>query len=353
MNHILLVDKFNVLGGQERYLSFLVNYLKHDSGFNLSLFASKPNKHVLRQLFSTRSSSYPIFCTCLIDIVKNIVNRKYSIMVVNSLNPLHLFLAFLFFIFTLQKPIFVLHLASTQLRLKRPMVKYVSIFLEFLAVNCFFTRIISVSETVASLIPGKSTVIRNPSFYYPSCQSRFDINTLIWVGRLDTQKNPLFLLKAFKRLVETLPTSKVPHLKIYGDGPLRSDLLAYIRYNSLGDFVTLCGNKPQDSIYNVRCLQISTSSYEGMPLAVMEGLVNGNILLMSTIPSHIELVNGFPFTYLFDLHDPFSLSSLIYSLIMLDSSTLDQLSIASSDHYKPILSTSDFLQSWSRVLSDS
>ena len=99
-------------------------------------------------------------------------------------------------------------------------------------------------------------------------------------------------------------------------------------------------------LYNVRCLQISTSSYEGMPLAVMEGLVNGNILLMSTIPSHIELVNGFPLRIYLTYMTHFLF--LVHSLIMLDSSTLDQLSIASSGHYKPVY-LADFLQSWSRV----
>ncbi|MGM9876376.1 MAG: glycosyltransferase family 4 protein [Bacilli bacterium] len=124
-------------------------------------------------------------------------------------------------------------------------------------------------------IQSKSTVIANPvddKFFnvnYCGENSKEFIN----VGRLNEQKNQIFLIESFKEIIKKYPDYK---LLIYGDGDMKEELSSYIIKNKLNDNVKLCGNV--DNIENFLKDKkgfILSSKYEGMPNALMEAMAVG------------------------------------------------------------------------------
>ncbi len=125
-------------------------------------------------------------------------------------------------------------------------------------------------------IVSKSIIIRNPIEleYVPSNYSRTRNKTILAVGRLVDQKNYKCLLDAFCTFNKK--SGNGFKLKIYGEGPLKADLISYCKLLDIEKFVTFVGNKSnwhyeeyRDSMY------ILTSNYEGMPNALAEALALG------------------------------------------------------------------------------
>lgn len=97
----------------------------------------------------------------------------------------------------------------------------------------------------------------------------------IWVGRLDSQKNPVLLIDAFRKLHYSIPHSR---LLLVGDGVLRDEVTARIKTHGLERHVALCGLKPAEEV--ARLLKASdvfvlSSGYEGMPICILEALGSG------------------------------------------------------------------------------
>jgi glycosyltransferase involved in cell wall biosynthesis len=91
------------------------------------------------------------------------------------------------------------------------------------------------------------------------------------VGRLEPQKNPLLMVKAFATLDD--PRA---HLVMLGEGTLRDELAAYIRERRLEGRVHLLGKRTEVK----ECLAaadvfVLSSNWEGNPLAVMEAMAAG------------------------------------------------------------------------------
>jgi len=100
-----------------------------------------------------------------------------------------------------------------------------------------------------------------------------DSRWLLMVGRLDAQKNPMLLLAAVRRLVES--EQRNFNLLIVGEGQLRSQMEEVIDQTGLADRVRLLGLKSIDEVVELlhtADLFVLSSSYEGMPMAVIEAL---------------------------------------------------------------------------------
>ena len=112
---------------------------------------------------------------------------------------------------------------------------------------------------------------------------------LIFVGRLDQQKNPLLLLEAFRICRRSHPDL---HLMMVGDGGLRSKVEASIQSAGLQGSVNLLGVRSPAQIAvllrGADCFFMS-SAYEGMPIAVLEALATG-LPVVTTDVGEIRLV---------------------------------------------------------------
>lgn len=93
------------------------------------------------------------------------------------------------------------------------------------------------------------------------------------VGRLEEQKDPLLLVRAFERLHRELPDIT---LSFYGEGSLHELLQTEIEQRGLGDCIFLRGNTRdvRDAIKDA-ALYVLCSKYEGMPNALMEAMALG------------------------------------------------------------------------------
>jgi glycosyltransferase involved in cell wall biosynthesis len=98
---------------------------------------------------------------------------------------------------------------------------------------------------------------------------------LIYVGRWDSQKDPLRLLRAFRAL---LSEGRDVALVLVGDGVLRGELQAFVRSHGLQRRVALAGPRPQPRVADwLRAVDlfVLSSAYEGMPMSVLEALGSG------------------------------------------------------------------------------
>lgn len=112
---------------------------------------------------------------------------------------------------------------------------------------------------------------------------------LAFVGRLDRQKDPQLLVRAFSVAWKKEP---MLHLLIVGDGDLRSSVERSVAALGIADHVTFLG--VQASTYIAQMLRacdlfLLTSAYEGMPIAVLEALACG-LPVVTTSVGEIALV---------------------------------------------------------------
>ena len=120
---------------------------------------------------------------------------------------------------------------------------------------------------------------------------------LVWVGRLDRQKDPMLLVNAMKVAVEAQPEV---HLLMIGDGIMRQQVEAHVDSLALSRHVSLCGAIPPQQIaeiMQVADLFVLSSAYEGMPIVVLEALATG-VPVVTTEVGEVRLVvedgvNGF------------------------------------------------------------
>jgi glycosyltransferase involved in cell wall biosynthesis len=112
---------------------------------------------------------------------------------------------------------------------------------------------------------------------------------LVFVGRLDQQKDPLLLIESFKLSVAALPNL---HLAIVGDGVLRSRVEDLVRAHRLTAQVHFLGVRPPLEIADIlraADLYLLCSAYEGMPIAMLEALATG-LPVVSTDVGEVRLV---------------------------------------------------------------
>lgn len=116
-----------------------------------------------------------------------------------------------------------------------------------------------------------------------------DARLLVFVGRLDQQKDPLLLIESLRLSIAAMPNL---HLVIVGDGVLRSRVDEAIRANRLTGQAHLLGVRPPLEIAAIlrgADLFVLCSAYEGMPIAVLEALATG-LPVVSTDVGEVRLV---------------------------------------------------------------
>jgi glycosyltransferase involved in cell wall biosynthesis len=116
-----------------------------------------------------------------------------------------------------------------------------------------------------------------------------DAPLLVFVGRLDQQKDPLLLVESLKVSVAAVPNL---HLAIVGDGVLRARVEEAVRASGLTAHVHFLGVRPPPEIAEIlraADLYVLCSAYEGMPIAMLEALATG-LPVVSTEVGEVRLV---------------------------------------------------------------
>jgi glycosyltransferase involved in cell wall biosynthesis len=109
---------------------------------------------------------------------------------------------------------------------------------------------------------------------------------LINVGRLVNAKNQLWLVKLMAELPENIK------LTIVGSGPLHQELNNMIKQLNIEHRVSLTGVLPREKVFEELLkadLFISTSTREGLPIAVIEAMAAKMPVVLSNIGPHNEI----------------------------------------------------------------
>jgi glycosyltransferase involved in cell wall biosynthesis len=140
-------------------------------------------------------------------------------------------------------------------------------------------------------------VIQASSVFYPSAGLRGQEKTaasfqvkgapiFLWVGRLDTNKDPLTVVKAFLRFSELQPPARL--YMIYQEEDLLKEIKDLIQQSNKTTEIILVGKVPHQQLqnwYNVAHFIISGSHHEGSGIAVCEAMSCGCIPILTDIVS--------------------------------------------------------------------
>jgi len=137
---------------------------------------------------------------------------------------------------------------------------------------------------------------------------------VITVGRLVELKGHEQLLAAAAVLVKEFPEA---HFTLVGDGPLRGRLQRQVETLGLGGQVTFAGSVA-DVPERLRAadVYVSTSYYEGMPMATLEAMAWGVPVVASNVPGNRDVVREGETGLLYTLGDVAGLAGRIRELLM-------------------------------------
>lgn len=148
-------------------------------------------------------------------------------------------------------------------------------------------NVISVSNEVAKTITHSSKVL-----YFGILTNhkliikKNDVFTILAIGRLDS-------IKGFDKLI--IEVSKLDfhfQLNIIGEGPQRTKLEELISYYNLKEKVSLLGFKDDIPQYLINShLQVISSLSEGLPLTLLEGIMNSSVIISTPVGGIVEVLN--------------------------------------------------------------
>jgi glycosyltransferase involved in cell wall biosynthesis len=135
----------------------------------------------------------------------------------------------------------------------------------------------------------------------------------LWVGRLDSNKDPMTVIKAFAKFIVQQPSAKL--YMAYHTEALKNEILNYCEKNtSLHQAVTLVGNIPHQELqywYSSADFIISASHYEGSGVAVCEAMSCGCIPLLTNIQSFRKMTGPGKCGFLYEPGDDAGLLKLL------------------------------------------
>jgi glycosyltransferase involved in cell wall biosynthesis len=109
----------------------------------------------------------------------------------------------------------------------------------------------------------------------------------LWVGRLNTNKDPLTVLCGFAKALSAMPNARL--VMVYSTTELLSTVHLWLAENaSVASRVTLLGQQPHaalEAVYNSADLFLLGSHHEGSGYAVLEALSCGVVPILTDIPS--------------------------------------------------------------------
>jgi glycosyltransferase involved in cell wall biosynthesis len=105
---------------------------------------------------------------------------------------------------------------------------------------------------------------------------------VVWVGRLSREKDPITFVRAIRQVAADSPVLGL----VAGDGPLR----AWVEHIARGGPVRVLGRVGDPSVVLAAAdLFVSTSLWEGLPMAVLEAAAAGLPLVLTDVPGNRDI----------------------------------------------------------------
>lgn len=140
----------------------------------------------------------------------------------------------------------------------------------------------------------KNKIIHNGwdnSIFKPDYSKRSKKFTLLFPGRLVSQKDPMSFLRAVNIIKTKIPDFEV---KILGDGKLKSKMQKYVYKNNLDNYIIFKSWISKEEMlkeYQTASLVILPSLNEGMSIATLEALSCGQYVLATKVSNNEQLIS--------------------------------------------------------------
>jgi starch synthase (maltosyl-transferring) len=132
---------------------------------------------------------------------------------------------------------------------------------------------------------------------------------ILFVGRLDRQKRPDWLIERLPAIAQSLPEHD---LVIVGEGPLRGTLNRRAEQLGVADRVHLVGWQPDVArFYAAADLLVLTSAWEGMPNVVLEAMAASRPVVATDVHGVVELLGDTAAEQVVPLNDPQALVAAV------------------------------------------
>jgi glycosyltransferase involved in cell wall biosynthesis len=152
---------------------------------------------------------------------------------------------------------------------------------------------IKITRKIYEVIQGSSTF---QPLQKEVARSRLAISgspVFLWVGRLDSNKDPITVVKAFINFLKTFPSARL--YMIFQSEELLPAISQMVNEARVETSIILVGKKSNDTLgdwYSAADFIISGSHYEGSGIAVSEAMSCGCIPLVTDIPSFRYMTGG-------------------------------------------------------------
>jgi L-malate glycosyltransferase len=144
-------------------------------------------------------------------------------------------------------------------------------------------------------------------------QVGLDLETVLFLGRLDAQKGLDVALQAWVRVISRRPAAR---LALAGDGPARAALEAEVRELGLSKHVRFLGTRSDpEKLLQASQIFILPSRSEGMPNALLEAMATGLPCVASRIGGNCDLVTHGLTGLLTPPGDAVTLADALYALL--------------------------------------
>lgn len=138
-----------------------------------------------------------------------------------------------------------------------------------------------------------------------------DENGVLFVGTMDYNKRPIFLLRSFEKILAQVSSAR---LLLCGEGPLRVTVEREIQQRKLGKSVSLIPSLDAATLNLLRSQRkifVLPSTYEGMSLALLEALAAGQLVVASRNESHNSFLDHGKTALLFEECSMHQLSKML------------------------------------------
>lgn len=190
----------------------------------------------------------------------------------------------------------------------------------------------------------------NPLTFDPAVTpvNKLSGKTILWAGRISSEKRPLDAIAAMQHVVTHVPDAKLIMLGS-GDDALMGTLRGNIIANGLADHIELAGFTPDTAEYFRQAdVFLCTSAYEGYSLTMAEAMTHGVPVVTYDMPyltvlsggGHISVPQG----------DAYAAGNALIRLLT-DAGLLRALGSAARQHAEAHLNT-DQAATWQRILDD-